>query len=337
MSQRPTIADVAAKAGVSMMTVSRAINNKEGVSEATRERILEIAQEMGFHPNSIARGMVTKRTTTIGLVVPDIANPFFAEIARGVEDVAYEHDYNVFLLNSSERVTREKKALDSLWSKQVDGLIWCSSRLEQSKLLHYLERFSHVVLVNREIEHVLPGVVTINMDDMSSAHQAVAYLVQQGRQQLAFVAGPEFSFSIQRLRQGFQAACEAYDVIVDESSIQYCDPSSEGGYQTALTLLRQQPNIDAIWAVNDLVAVGVLQACRETGHSVPQDIAVIGTDNIPLATLVTPSLSTLRTDKYGLGEQAMNTLLQLMSMKDEAVLPNQTIQAELILRDSTPN
>jgi LacI family transcriptional regulator len=321
-----------------MMTVSRAINNKEGVSKATRERILEIAQEMGFHPSSIARGMVTKRTTTIGLVVPDIATPFFAEIARGVEDVAYEHDYNVFLLNTSESMTREKKALDSLWSKQVDGLIWCSSRLEQSELLHYLERFSHVVLVNREIEKPLPGVVTINVADVSGADQAVAYLVQQGRRQLAFVAGPEFSFSIQRLRREFQAACEAYDIVVSESSIQYCDPSIEGGYQTALTLLRQQPNIDAILAVHDWVAVGVLQASRDNGRSVPQDIAVIGTGNIPLATLVTPSLSTLHFDKYDLGEQAMDTLLQLINLNGEqTVLPNQTIPLELILRDSTPN
>jgi LacI family transcriptional regulator len=330
------MADVAAKAGVSMMTVSRAINNKDGVSEATRERILEIVQEMGFHPSSIARGMATKRTTTIGLVVPDITNPFFAEIALGVEDVAYEHDYNVFLLNSSESVTREKAALDSLWSKHVDGLIWCSSRMEQSDMYYYLQRFPHIVLVNRELEHGLPGVVTINVAGKSNARQAVTYFVQQGRRQIAFVAGPAHSFIIQLLRQGFQDSCADYNVVVSESSIQYCDPTSEGGYQAALDLLRQQPNIDAIFAVNDLVAVGVSRACLENGRIVPQDIAIIGLDDISLAALVTPSLSTLRVDKYGLGEQAMNTLLQLMTMKDEAILPNQTIQAKLILRDSTP-
>ena len=333
MGKRITIADVAKQAGVSMMTVSRAINNKEGVSEVTRARVRDIAQEMGFQPNGIARGLATKRTATIGLVVPDIANSFFAEIARGVEDVAYAHDFNVFLLNSSEDVAREQKALDSLWMQQVDGLIWCSSRLEQPRLLHYLERFSYVVLTNRELAQPLLGVVSIEVDDVAGMLQAVAHFGQQGRRQIAFVAGPAHSFSGQKRRQGFEAACAAQGM--DGSWVLNCDPTREGGYEAAMRLLAAHPMVDAVLAFNDLVAVGVMQACGEYGRFIPQEIAIIGVDDIPLASLVTPSLSTLRIDKYGLGERAMNTLLQLIHAKEQNHTPFQIIQPELILRQST--
>lgn len=335
MSERITIADVAARAGVSMMTVSRAMNNKKGVSEATRVRILLIAQEMGFQPSGIARGLATNRTGTIGLVVPDIANPFFAEIARGVEDVAHAHDYNVFLLNSSETIEREQKALDSLWTRQVDGLICCSSRLQQSKLLYYLDRFSDVVLINRALDEDYAGVVTIDVDDAAGSFQAVAHFVEQGRLNMAFVAGPAHSDSSQKRQEGFRAACALYGVETAVSNIQPCAPTREGGYQAAMSLLSAKPELQAILAFNDLVAVGVMQAVWENGRSVPADIAIIGFDDIPLASLVTPSLSTLRIDKHGLGEQAMNTLVHLMNATDQTHSANQTIQPKLILRQST--
>lgn len=333
MSKGITIADVAERAGVSMMTVSRVINNKEGVSEVTRARVRDIVQVMGFQPNGIARGLATKRTATIGLVVPDIANSFFAEIARGVEDVAYAHDFNVFLFNSSEDVAREQKALDSLSMQQVDGLIWCSSRLQQPQLLHNLERFSYVVLINRELAQPLPGVVSIAVDDEAGILQAVAHFGQQGRRQIAFMAGPAHSYSGQRRRQGFEAACAAQGV--DSFWVLNCDPTGEGGYEAAMRLLVAQPTVDAILAYNDLVAVGVMQACGENGRSIPQDIAIIGIGDIPLASLVTPSLSTLRIDKYGLGSQAMDTLLQLIHANEQSHTPFQTLQPKLILRQST--
>ncbi len=335
MSHRITIADVAARAGVSMMTVSRAINNKAGVSDATRERILQIAQEMGFQPSGIARGLATNRTATIGLVMPDIANPFFAEIARGVEDVAYGHHYNVFLLNSNEQIEREQKALDSLWAQRVDGLIWCSSRLQQSELLHYLDRFSHVVLINRILDEARLGVITMNVDDVAGAYQAVAHFVEQGRGSIGFVAGPDYSISGQRRLQGFLAACADLGVETAVSNIQHSPPTREGGYQAAITLLTKNPGLQAILAYNDLVAVGVMQACLENGRVVPNDVAVMGFDDIPLASLVTPSLSTLHVDKHELGAGAMNALLRLMNADAHSYFPNQTIQPKLILRQST--
>ncbi|MCB0033533.1 MAG: LacI family DNA-binding transcriptional regulator [Anaerolineales bacterium] len=335
MTERITIADVARAAGVSMMTVSRAINNKEGVSAATRARILEIAQQMAFQPNSIAQSLASNRTATIGLVVPDIANPFFAEIARGVEDVAYVHDYNVFLLNSNESVEREEKALESLLSKQVDGLIWCSSRLSLDKLSLYLPRFAYTVLINRTIAEPMSNVIMIDVDDAAGAAQAVAHFVQHGRRKVALLAGPSHSVSGQKRRRGFLAACEQLGLAVDESHIRPCDPTSAGGYEVTLNLLQDRPQIDAILAYNDLVAVGVLQACYELGRRVPEEMTLIGFDDIPLAALVTPSLSTLRIDKYDLGERGMQTLLQLLNQTDGSAIVTQMMRPELILREST--
>jgi LacI family transcriptional regulator len=163
----------------------------------------------------------------------------------------------------------------------------------------------------------------------------MAHFVEQGRRNVGFAAGPAYSSSGQRRVQGFLAACEELGVETAVSPIQHGPPTREGGHQAATTLLSQNPDLQAILAFNDLVAVGVMQACWENGRAVPNDMAVIGFDDIPLASLVTPSLSTLHIDKHELGIGAMTALLQLMNAADHGHSPSQTIQPELILRQST--
>ena len=335
MSKRVTIADVAAEAGVSMMTVSRAINNKGGISEATRQRILQLADEMGFQPSGLAQGLATKRTATIGLVVPDIANPFFALIARGIENVAYDNGYNVFLLNTDEDREREAAALNSLWQKQVDGLILCSSRLEQAALDSWLQKFPYVVLVNRVLETAVSGVCTINIDDRDGAQQIMDYFIAVGHQNIAFVAGPEHSRSSQERLIGYQTSLQAHNLPFRTELIQHCVPDTEGGYEAALALLQKDLGITAVFAYNDLTATGVLRACREKGCHVPQEIEIIGTDDIPLASLITPALSTLQIAKRELGATAMQTLVQLMKGKTESENQQKIIKPTLILRGTT--
>ena len=337
MTKRVTIADVAKEAGVSMMTVSRAINDKGEISETTKQRILEIAKQMGYRPSGLARGLVTQRTTTVGLVVPDIANPFFSQIARGVEDVAYANGYNLFLLNTIEDVDRECAALDSLWEKQVDGLILCSSRLQQESLVERLRQFRYVVLVNRILQSAVDGVCTINVDDTAGACQAMDYLLESGRETIAFIAGPQQSLSGQQRLAGYQQSLRNHGRPVPAQLVAHCEPDTEGGYGAAMTLLAAHPQVTAVFAFNDLVAVGVLQACKELGRRVPQDIAIIGSDDIPLASLVTPSLTTLRVAKRHLGTTAMSTLLHLIKQNSLPPAADQTIHPQLILRDSTPS
>ncbi|PKN86354.1 MAG: hypothetical protein CVU46_07935, partial [Chloroflexi bacterium HGW-Chloroflexi-8] len=169
MKKRSTLADIARIANVSLMTASRAINGKPGLSEELRDKILEISREIGYRPNNIARGLATHQTRSIGLIVPDITNPFFAQIARGVEDFAFSNRYNLFLLNTNENQTREESALDSLWQNDVEGLILCSSRLPETDLIQQINRFPAVVLVNREILQPQPNLISINLNDRDAA------------------------------------------------------------------------------------------------------------------------------------------------------------------------
>ena len=335
MSRRITIADVAEEAGVSMMTVSRAINNKGEISEETRQRILGIAQEMGYRPSGLARGLATQRTETIGLVVPDIANPFFSQIAKGVENVARVHGYNVFLLNTDEDVDREIAALNSLWEKRVDGLILCSSRLDQEQLTTRLERFPFAILVNRFLETAVPGICSINVDDECGAKQAIDYLITTGHRHIAFVAGPQYSLSSQQRLAGYRLSLGDNEIPFREEFIKFCVPDTEGGYAAAMALLNNYPEITAVFAFNDLTATGVTQACADLNRRIPDDVSIIGVDDIPLASLVTPALSTLRTSKRELGSSAMRILTQLMQGEQLLEECHQIITPELVLRQST--
>jgi len=335
MNKRVTIADVAKEAGVSMMTVSRAINNKGEISETTRQRVLQIAEEMGFRPSGLAQGLATQRTATIGLVVPDIANPFFALIARGIENVAYDKSYNVFLLNTDENGEREVAALNSLWQKQVDGLIWCSSRLEQSSMLGWLEKFQFVVLINRVLETAVSNTCTINVDDQGGAKQAVDHLIDSGHKNIAFIAGPEYSLSSQERFIGYQTSLSVHNLPLRPELVQHCVPDTDGGYGAAMALLQEEKGITAVFAFNDLTATGVLRACAELNYQVPNDIEIIGVDDTPLASLVTPALSTLRITKRELGASAMRTLVQLIKGESPLESNQQIFQPELILRGTT--
>jgi LacI family transcriptional regulator len=331
--RRITVGDVARAAGVSLMTVSRAINGREGIGEETRARILELAQQMGYRPSQIARSLATRQTATLGLVVPDVSNPFFAHIARGAEDAAHENGYSVFLLNSAEDAARERSALDSLWQKEVDGVILCSSRLPQDELQIYFERFPQIVLVNREMETQQSNVATINVDDRAGAEMAVRHLAESGRQRIAFIAGPETSVSGQRRLYGYKAGLATYSLSFEKTRLEYCPPTTQGGLEAALKLLEAHPALDAILAYNDLVAVGALQACKERRKSVPAEVAVIGADDIPLASLVQPMLSTLHVNQYEIGRATIALLMEMFE-ENSGLGRAMSIRPELVLRES---
>ena len=328
---RVTINDVARAAGVSLMTVSRAINGQTGIGEKTRKRILDLAHQMNYQPSQIARSLATRQTRTLGLVIPDVSNPFFALIARGAEDAAYENGFSVFLVNSSENQERERSALDSLWQKEVDGVLLCSPRLPEDELLRYYDRFPQMVVVNRQLTSSHPNVSTVNVDDKLGAQLVVKHFQQIGRTHFALIAGPESSHSAQRRKEGFLASVKSAHLPFTSSQIVHCPPTVQGGLEAALQLLEQHPEIDAISAYNDLVAIGVLQACKQQQKEVPASIAVVGVDDIPLASLVHPTLSSLRVDQYQIGRMAATFFF------DQQDSPNSNIilEPELVIRESS--
>jgi LacI family transcriptional regulator len=332
MSQKITIADVAREAGVSSQTVSRVINNKGEIRDSTRQQVMQVIERLGYRPSSIARGLVTSRTYTIGLSVPDIANPFWPEVARGIEDVAWERGYNLFLCNTTEDPRREAAILELLEEKRVDGVIVAGSRLPDDQFLPLIKGHQAVVLVNRAVPHELAGSVMV--DAIGGAAQGVQHLVARGRRRIGFLAGPQHSYNGKRHLHGYTEAVRGAGMTVDPSLIVACPPTIESGTQAAIDLLSRHPDVDAIYCYNDLIAIGALEGCAQQGRRVPDDIAIVGYDDILLARMVRPALTTIRSRQYDLGLAAVEMLLARIAgqVETEEVI----ISTELVVRESAP-
>lgn len=328
-----TMRDVARKAGVSIKTVSRVVNNQGEISGETRQRVLDTIEELGYRPSKLARALVTQRTDTIGLIVSDITNPFFSEFACGVLDTAQAEGYDVFLCNSGARVKPEIRALYSLADHNVDGIIIFPSWRNKEKLKAFAERRRPIVVVNRAFgEH--PGIGQVFMDTRHGARLAVDHLVSKGHTAIGMLAGyvalPEV---FQRVR-GFREAIVAHGLpVVDEWIVSVIPPVVEQGRIAARELLIEHPQVTAIFAYNDLLAVGAIQACHELGRRVPEDCAIVGFDDIQLAALVTPPLTTIRVDKHELGRQAVTLLVEMLDAS-EIRFPPIYIDVELVIRES---
>lgn len=328
------MADVAREASVSLMTVSRVVNGKGEVSAETRQRVLAVVERLGYRPSGIARGLATQRTGTLGLVVPDVANPFFADVARGVEHTAYAEGYNVFLCNTEEDPQRELAVLWSLEEKRVDGVVLCSSRLDDADLETALEAFPAAVLVNRELEG--SDVATVILADDQAAFEATNHLLRLGRRAVGFLAGPSNSFSGRLRAGGYRRALSAGRIFPAPAWIRQCPPTVQGGQVAAAALLSAVPDLTALLCFNDLVAVGALQACAEAGREVPDDIAVVGHDDIPLSALVTPPLTTCRVPRFELGAQAVGALLRQIEGKGDRP-EAKVLRPRLVVRSSAPH
>jgi LacI family transcriptional regulator len=337
MTRRITMSDVAREAGVSLMTVSRVVNHKGDVSAATRQRVLDIIERLGYRPSGIARGLATQRTGTLGLVVPDISNPFFSEVARGAEHEAYAAGYNVFLCNTEEEPQRELAVLQSLEEKRVDGVILCSSRLDRDVLRAALSHHPAAVLANRRLQPTdrENEVGAVTLADLDGGCTATQHLLDSGHRAVGFLAGPAASRSGRQRAAGYRAALTAAGLSQDPTWMLHCPPMVEGGREATCQLLSAHPELTALFCYNDLVAVGALKACAELGRHVPDDLAIVGFDDIPLAALVTPPLTTCRVPRYELGVQAMRLLLDHIK-----VCPGECtdiiLETELVVRASAP-
>lgn len=328
---RITLEDVANAAGVTPMTVSRVINNKGRVSEATRQRILQIAEELGYRPNRAARALVTNRTQLVAFVVPDITNPYFSAIFQGVDDVLGEAGYNVLVANTNETPYREQVVLGQLENGTVDGLISCSSRLADDVLFPLLQRYPAVVSITRAVPRDLGSAVLSEYKHGFRSVIALQYLHDLGRRHIGAIGLTHYERFVnmdefwQAIRQrGLHLPPERYVT---------CPPTWQAGYEAGRKLLTAQPDLDAIAAGNDLIALGVMRAAAELGRRIPDDLAVIGADDILLASQVTPALTTYRIDSHAIGMMAAELLLPRMG--GDTTYRERRYQTELIIRDTT--
>jgi LacI family transcriptional regulator len=315
------------------MTVSRVVRNKEDVSPVTRERVMQAIERLGYHPNGIARGLVMQRTGTLGLVMPDVANPFFSDMALAVERAAYAEGYNVFLCNTDEDPRRELDMLNSLQEKRVDGIILCSSRMDERELRTLAAHYPAVVLTNRRLEGA--GVGTVLVDYQQGGRSAAEHLLNRHHRHIGFLAGPAISRGGRERAEGYRAALQDADLPYHPEWTLDCAPTIEGGYQAARDLLEAFPILTALFCYNDLVAVGALRAATELGRRVPDDVAIVGFDDIPLAALVTPPLTTCHVARYELGIQAARLLLDKLG-SDEAEYEEIILETTHVRRQSAP-
>ncbi|MCS6834393.1 MAG: LacI family transcriptional regulator [Anaerolineae bacterium] len=326
-----TIRDVADLAQVSVTTVSHVINNTRYVEPNTRERVQMAIKSLNYRPNSLARSLRRRGTATIGLLVPDNSNPFFAEVARVIEDLGFERGYSVILCNSDSSEEREARYVDVLLSKQVDGLLVISAGSHPNFISSILSSHVPLVVVDRETPELQADQVLL--DNEVGGALAAHYLLDLGHQRIGIIIGPnEAAPSALRFR-GFCRALQERGVAWDDSRCVMGDFHYSGGEQGARKLLDAHPDLTAIFATNDLMAMGAVNQARRRGRRVPEDLSIIGFDNISQSAAFYPPLSTVAQPIEALGRHSLNLLLARIGGDDR---PPQRIvlQPSLVIRES---
>ncbi|TCL65899.1 LacI family transcriptional regulator [Hydrogenispora ethanolica] len=332
-----TIKDIARLANVSKATVSRVINNKsEGVGEETKQKILRIIEELNYRPSLLARGLVTKRTHSLGLIIPDITNPFFPQLARGAEDTAAKHGYSLFLCNSDNSPEKEQRYIEAFIEKRIDGVMLASS-ISKSAIQSQIQLLKSVdipfTLLDRYLEGSEPE-TGVFLDNQAGAYQATDYLLKNGHRRIVFVAGPLGVMTSWYRFQGFQMAHYDNGVEIDYSLVMEGDYQLSSGKELVERLIEAELEFTAIFAGNDMMAIGALKALQSRGIKIPETVEVIGFDNIELSSLVEPALTTVAQPTYEMGVKGAQMLIRVIEGEG---IPERNVylKPELLFRATT--
>ncbi len=304
-----SLKDVAQEADVSIATVSRFFNNSNKVKAETRERVLNAVKALSFQPSRVARRLRAQngQTHLLGLIIPDIQNPFYSDVARGVEDVAHAHDYALLICNSDEDTKKEKLYIDIMRAESVDGVILPPIRHMDDKTMGSLIRIGlPTVCVDRSVTGI--EVDTVTVDNRQGVYDAIDLLIRLGHRRIGFISGlPYHSTSIER-RQGYEHALAAHGLALDEELICIGDSREESGRMLTGKLLNMTQPPTALFTSNNLMTLGALEAIQTRGLSIPDDVAIIGFDDISWATLLNPPLTVVRQPSYEIGRRAADML-----------------------------
>jgi LacI family transcriptional regulator len=333
MTSNPTIIDVARLAGVSTTTVSHFINDTRYVSDELKGRVEKAIDELGYRPNSLARGLRKGESKTIGLIVPDNSNPFFAEILRQIENVGYANGYSVILCNSDSDIEKEITYTELLNAKQVDGIIFITTNNSCEHLQKLTNNGIPIIVIDRDIP--LKATDVLLVDNFQGGYDATKYLINLGHQRIACITGPSrLTPSADRVN-GYKKALGEANIPENTDWIVAGDFQFSGGEMGLDQILKLEPRPTAIFACNDLMALGVMRGLRKVGLSVPEDISLIGFDDISLASVISPGLTTVAQPVQQISELAIELLINRIQNKTEnnkderIVLPTR-----LIIRDS---
>ncbi|GGK05431.1 catabolite control protein A [Lentibacillus kapialis] len=323
-----TIYDVAREANVSMATVSRVVNGNPNVKPVTRKKVLNTIQELGYRPNAVARGLASKKTTTVGAIIPDISSIFFAELARGIEDIATMYKYNIILSNSDQNKDKELQLINAMLGKQVDGILFMGGDITSEHVDQFQSSSVPVVLAATYDE--TNSIPSVNIDYEAAAFEATSYLLDKGNEKMAFISGVDDTLINKEKYNGYLRAFKEKSISVNENYILTGDYSYDSGIEAVNQLLALDDMPTAVFVASDEMALGVIHGAQDKGYKVPDDIEVFGFDNTRLATMVRPALSTIVQPMYDIGAVAMRLLTKYMNKEEveekKVVLPHRIIE-----------
>lgn len=335
--KKVTIHEIARILGIDSSTVSRALTNSNRVSSKTKKRVLDKAKELGYRPNLLASNLRQNRSKTIGVVVPRISRHFFSSTISGIEEMAYSRGFNVVISQSLEKLNREKKIVTNLFSNRVDGiLISVSMETEKSPHLKVLEQSGlPLVFFDRhcsDMEHSNRVLV----DDFAGAYNAVKHLIDNNCRRIVHFSGPQTLEIYKNRFAGYKKALAANDIAFDPDLVLVSDLLQDDGVKMAKQVMDTHPDIDAIFAANDLAAIGAMKYLKTIGKNIPNDIALVGFSNEPISEMMEPSLTTLDQFGFKIGKISCELLLNKIQFRDE-VPENKIIilEPKLIVRDSS--
>ncbi|HAF70830.1 TPA: LacI family transcriptional regulator [Candidatus Acetothermia bacterium] len=304
--RKVTIREVAARAGVSVSTVSRVLNGRDAhhMRPETKERVLRAIEELEYTPVKAARSLRCQRTQVIGILVPDISNPFFSLLARGVASVAFESGYSTLICDSDHSVEKESRYLDILLSEGVEGIVFVPvGRPDMGRIERLLRRGIRIVAADRRVE----GLPTVEADNRGGSRELTRYVLSLGYRRIAYIAGPEEVSTAQDRLLGFQEAME--EAGLAPVAVRHGNFTYESGYELARGIL-EKGKVDAIMCGNDLMAIGAIRAAEDLGLRVPEDLGVTGFDHVLWSDLVQPKLTTVEIPAYNLGQVAIRQFMK---------------------------
>jgi len=310
-----TIYDIAREANVSMATVSRVVNGHPNVKPNTRKKVNECIERLGYRPNAVARGLASKKTTTVGVIIPDISSPIYAEMTRGIEDIATMYKYNIILSNSDQNHLKELQLINTMLSKQVDGIVFMSGNVTP-KLVSEFEKAKVPVVLAGSVERTetLPSV---NIDYFEATRDAINQFINRGHKNIGIVIGnKEEPINGLLYLGGYKKALEDANIPFKEELVIESDYTYQSGMEAYDQFSKLENKPTAIYCISDQVSIGVVHGAQDSGYSVPDDVEVISSDNTPLTLMVRPQLSTIDQPLYDIGAVAMRLLTKYMNNEE---------------------
>jgi LacI family transcriptional regulator len=328
-----TIYDVAREAGVSMATVSRVVNNNPNVKPQTRKKVFEAIDRLGYRPNAVARGLASKKTTTVGVVIPDISNSIFAEVARGIEDIANMYHYNIILCNADKKKDKEIRVINTLLEKQVDGLVFMGGAVTDEHIQAFKTANVPIVLCATTDEN--GQIPSVDIDHEAAAYDAVQALIHQGHKRIAMISGTLQDPANGYARfQGYKRALETAGIPYEEELVRIGNYRYESGAEAMKYFLELPSQPTAVFAATDEMAIGAIHCIQDSGLKVPANISVISVDSSRMASMVRPQLTAVAQPMYDIGAVSMRLLTKLMKKETvdhaKVVLPHEIVNRQSV-------